>query len=127
MEKVKVSKEVAEALDIVKSEWSINEILLFSAQQRFTGTKNRVLNGLNLEMLAKALLIGYEREKTPEEQLLSWFESSKKEYDKLRNMDTSDYSYEEKKEFWDEQDYFRVQIETLAIVIKMLKIKGVTD
>lgn len=75
VEKVKVTKEVAEAL--AKTEYnfiSVGATLRVHAVNGLTGTY-APLQALDIEKLAKALLIGYEIEKSPEEKVREYYEA----------------------------------------------------
>lgn len=70
MSKVKVSREISGALDHVTRTFS-NEAIIYAHVKEPNSLvldKNRALNGLELDMLIRALYIGYEVEETPVEK-----------------------------------------------------------
>lgn len=72
--KVKVSKEVAKAIEVLRSEGNTNEKILrvlASSIYSWVGPKSSVLNTTPFDTVAKALYVGYEVEKSPEEELAS--------------------------------------------------------
>lgn len=76
MEKVKLTKKQAEALEQLRSEWSKGAIIRTHVESSWTISKYRPLNELSIEELAKALINGYEVEQTPEEKLREYYELS---------------------------------------------------
>lgn len=80
MDKVKVSREVAEALDDLFSRkndnYSNDEILKkhFNALHgdRWSGGNKDYLNELSMSEMAQAMFVGYEVEQTPEEQIIQY-------------------------------------------------------
>lgn len=74
MEKVIVSKEVAEAIKECERNYiPIDTTLKFHAQDALTG-KYTPLQTLTISELASALINGYEIEKTPEEMIRWYFD-----------------------------------------------------
>lgn len=65
-EKVKVSKEVAEAIESAKSVYSEESIVNIAIKKSFVAEKEP-LNNINPYIIVKMLLHGYEIEQTPEE------------------------------------------------------------
>jgi len=78
MEKVTVSKEVAEAIGFQLSRRSKSDLLDAKAKHINCGgyflNSSAVLNDVSLETLAKALYIGYELEKSPEVMVREYYE-----------------------------------------------------
>lgn len=69
-EKVKLPKDVCDALDVAKNDCTLNHILVNTARSLWL--KDAIvspLNDVNLEIIMRALVLGYEPELTPEEQL----------------------------------------------------------
>ena len=85
MEKVKVAKEVAEALDMLKERLSDDRVLsLLSSDMKdrevaciygktFVDCRRVVRGKMSPMDTARALLVGYETDKTPEERILEAF------------------------------------------------------
>ncbi|MGM7719398.1 hypothetical protein [Metabacillus sp. Hm71] len=79
MEKVKLTKEQAQAIEIAKTNISVSmgaeleNIILGNANNREWLHEYKPLNGMDLETLIKAVYIGYEVELTPEEQILDFY------------------------------------------------------
>lgn len=72
MEKVKVTKEVAQAIEALRKEQRSDENILrvlADPNNGWAGEKSKVLNTTPFDLVAKALYIGYEIKKTPEEEL----------------------------------------------------------
>lgn len=70
MDKVKVSREIANSLDYVTRTFS-NEAIIYAHVKEpnsWALDKNRALNGLELDTLIRSLYIGYEVEETPVEK-----------------------------------------------------------
>ncbi|WP_342504228.1 hypothetical protein [Lysinibacillus sp. FSL L8-0126] len=75
MAKVKVSQEVADALDYVTRNFS-NEAIIDAHVRCPNGwhmDENKALKGLDLDVLCQALYNGYTAEKTPDEKVLEYF------------------------------------------------------
>lgn len=70
-EKVRLPKAVCDALDSVKDELSISNILMKSARNNLDIPYELV--HCDLEKIARALIIGYEPELTPEEEIIRRF------------------------------------------------------
>lgn len=71
MNKVKVSREVAEAIErLRKNGHDNNSFIEGHVKYGYELDENKCLNELDTETLARALLIGYEVEETPEEEIL---------------------------------------------------------
>jgi hypothetical protein len=75
MEKVKLTKKQAEALETVNhiSKAEVIELHIENPD----GWAHECMNGMNLDTLIRALYIGYEIEQTPEEQLLECYKNYK--------------------------------------------------
>lgn len=70
MDKVRVSREVADALDHVTRTFS-NEAIIYAHVTKPEGwllDHNRALNRISLDMITRALYIGYEVNETPVEK-----------------------------------------------------------
>ncbi|WP_342557322.1 hypothetical protein [Lysinibacillus sp. FSL P4-0201] len=70
MDKVKVSRDVADALDHVTRTFS-NEAIIYAHVTKPEGwllDENQALNRISLDMLIRALYIGYEVNETPVER-----------------------------------------------------------
>jgi len=76
-EKLKVSSEMKEALDLVREEnnYNIDEILECHVDKNssWSGYILSHLNNLSISQMAHALYAGYEKEKTPEEKALNYY------------------------------------------------------
>lgn len=74
-EKVKVSQEVANALDYSTRNFSKEAIIAAHVRcpNGWHMDENKALKGLYLDVLCQALYIGYTAEKTPEEKVLEYF------------------------------------------------------
>lgn len=69
-EKVKLPKEVCNALDIVKAKDLSNvEIYRMSTEKAWSASQLTILNLVTLDLLMRALVLGYEPEMTKSEQL----------------------------------------------------------
>lgn len=70
-DKVKLPKEVFDALNQAKDdqEFTDAEIVARSVEKGWLFTKNKPLNDFDPDVIMKALVVGYEPEKTPEEQI----------------------------------------------------------
>ncbi|MEQ6855361.1 hypothetical protein AAHH17_12845 [Lysinibacillus capsici] len=79
MDKVKVSQDVADALDYVTRNFS-NKAIIDAHVRCPNGwhmDENKALKGLDLDFLCQALYKGYTAEKTPEEKVLEYFNTYK--------------------------------------------------
>lgn len=68
--KVKVSKEVAEAIEALRNDGESDALILrvmADPTNRWAGAKSSILNSTSFDLVAKALYVGYEVEKSPEE------------------------------------------------------------
>ncbi len=80
LDKVQVSREISDALDYVTRRFN-NEVIIDAHVRCPNGwnlDSNKALNGLDLDILIRALYIGYEVELTPEEKVLEYFNKYKK-------------------------------------------------
>jgi len=82
-EKVKVTKEQAELISHLQDKWSNDGIIQSHVKYAWTTEKYDPLNDLTTEELAKALINGYDVEKSPEERLREWYESAEDLYENL--------------------------------------------
>ena len=73
-EKVKLPKEVCDALDLEHKNWSNFEIILRTINNKWVLPKHRALNSADSDMLMRALVLGYEPELSTEEQLKDLYE-----------------------------------------------------
>ena len=78
MEKVKVSKEVFDALENALKIQNVdrNVMLKLNLNRDFCG-KRKILNDLSSIELAEILINGYELKKTPEEEMLELYKMAK--------------------------------------------------
>lgn len=77
MEKVKVSREVAEAIErLRKNGHDNNSFIEGHVKYGYELDENKCLNELDTETLARALLIGYEVEETPQERLKEYYDKT---------------------------------------------------
>ena len=74
VEKIKVSREVADAIDWVKNNANFENAMFIQSNESWAGDSLVVLNDLKVEELARLLIIGYEIEETPEEKALVYYE-----------------------------------------------------
>ena len=76
MEKVKVTKEVAQAIEVLRKNRTDEEILRVLADHNngWAGEKSKVLNTTPFDLVAKALYIGYEIDKSPEERVADYYD-----------------------------------------------------
>lgn len=76
MEKVKVSREVAEAIEHRREKgYKLKDFMNAYFVSGFIGLGCDALDRLDIETYAKALINGYEVEKTPQEKLLEYINS----------------------------------------------------
>lgn len=69
-EKVKLPKAVCDALDeIISNEFIPSEIVVRTFNAQWKEKIRLVLNSFDVEIIMRALVLGYEPEMTPEEQL----------------------------------------------------------
>lgn len=115
-EKLKVSREVADAIEYIKTLNSIEDILAnHSIDDDVWVREAKVVNDLSLTELATALIVGYEVRMTPHEVIKADYENALKH----RNTTHNDY----KERFFD--GYLEGVENTLAAL--NIKIKGVND
>jgi len=75
-EKVKLPKEVCDALDeAIKNNYADYEIIFYCGNKDF-GRVFSALNKVDYKLILKALLFGYEPELSAEEQLKQYFQST---------------------------------------------------
>lgn len=82
-EKLKVSREVADAIERVKINFSFEEIIASQIKTNRKGAPKwtgyfKPLNNLSAEKLAKALIVGYEVEMTPHEVIAAEYADRRK-------------------------------------------------
>lgn len=80
-EKLKVSREVADAIETIGRDRnvmgrSVNAQLQFHAERSWKSVEREPLNALTLEEFATALIVGYEVEKTPHELIQKAYKKS---------------------------------------------------
>lgn len=79
-EKVKLPKEVCNALDIVKAKDLSNvEIYRMSTEKAWSASQLTILNLVTLDLLMRVLVLGYEPELTAEEHLKNLYMEYKTE------------------------------------------------
>lgn len=88
--KVKVSREVAEAIEWVKKNSTFEQAMSIQLEKIWVDKKIVALNKLNAETFAKAFLDGYEIEQTPEEKLLEYYKEILEEQN-ASEFGTNDY------------------------------------
>lgn len=80
VEKLKVSREVADAIEYIKTLNSIEDILAnHSIGDDAWVREAKVVNDLSLTELATALIVGYEVEMTPHEEIAKEYANAKAE------------------------------------------------
>ena len=85
-EKVKLPKEVCDALNVVKEltpTWSNAGIIVQTCKKGWLSEELKILNDQDADVIASALVLGYEPERTSEELL--------KDYYLSRNRPDDDY------------------------------------
>lgn len=78
VEKLKVSREVADAIEKL-SDLDASQILMAHSIEGGWPQKTNALNGLSMEQLAIALIVGYEVEMTPHEEIAKEYANAKAE------------------------------------------------
>ncbi|MCT6924594.1 hypothetical protein [Metasolibacillus sp.] len=73
-EKVKVSREVAKAIEYVKENYKFESSLRVHLSENWHSSHLRCLKELSTEAFVSLLLNGYEIEETPEEKLLATYQ-----------------------------------------------------
>ena len=90
-EKLKVSREVADAIECVKREcYGFNATMNIHIKNGWTSEEKMPLSQLTAEQLATALIVGYEVEKTPHEKIAVIY---KHHYPKSRDGSGSTQKY----------------------------------
>lgn len=80
-EKMKVSREVADVLDSLnRADLSTDTWLKMHSGGEWRSVKSKPLNTLSLEEFARALIVGYEVEKTPHEVIAVKYNTSQDDY-----------------------------------------------
>lgn len=98
MEKVKVTKEVAEAIELVKPYNTLDQIVKVSALNKWGGDEDDYAECLNscqlpLNTLITALYIGYEVEESPEDKASEAFLDALKKRRQAHDDEDNDASY----------------------------------
>lgn len=115
-EKLKVSREVAEALEkLNRKELSTSTWLEMHSHKKWESAEKAPLNTLSLEEFATALIVGYETEMTPHELIAEDYK------DVLRKRDATFDSHKER--FF---DGYTLGIETTLEYLK-ITVEGVND
>lgn len=90
-EKLKVSREVADILDSLnRADLSADRWLRMHSEGEWVSAKSKPLNTLSLEEFATALIVGYEVEVTPHEEIEAIY---KYHYPKSRDGENSSQKY----------------------------------
>lgn len=92
-EKLKVSREVANGLEVIKKLYSIDNILKTQAKAdegAWIGTAEYV-NDLSLSDLATALIVGYEVEMTPHEVIAAEYVTSQQDWVNNAHIHSKDF------------------------------------
>lgn len=76
MDKVKVSREISDALDYETRNFSKKSIIDAHVKhpKGWALNENKALNDMDLDVLIRALYYGYMVEKTPEDKIADWYE-----------------------------------------------------
>ena len=94
-EKLKVSREVADAIEYIKTLNSINEILINHAIADDAWIrKAEAVNNLSIGELATALIVGYEVEMTPHEEIAKEYKYAEQEKDACFDASDENLAYE---------------------------------
>ncbi|MER1998395.1 MAG: hypothetical protein ABS882_01365 [Lysinibacillus sp.] len=122
-EKVKVSREVAKAIDFVinVAEIQFKDVMGIMLEGGFSRPENKKafpLNNLPLKQIAAILINGYEIEETPEEKLLGIYNLTWHEYNRITNF--------QEKHGGEFENGFAKGIEK-AIETLGIKIKGINE
>lgn len=93
MEKVKVTKEVAEAIEALRKQGDSDEEILrvlADPDDGWATPKTEILNDIPFITVVKAVVIGYEVEETPEEKISKYYyealERSNSQYSNVRHV-----------------------------------------
>lgn len=84
MSKVKLPREVAEAIDYYRSVGYMNRAILDVIEELISAPSGNILKAFvnqdddNFDLLLQALVNGYEEEETPEDKLLKYYLDQKK-------------------------------------------------
>ena len=97
-EKLKVSREVADVLDrLSREDISTNAWIKMHSAGGWVSAKSKPLNTLSLEEFARALIVGYEVEKTPGEIIKAEYQKAaderKNSEDDYRRQYLGGYQY----------------------------------
>lgn len=75
IEKVKLTQEQKERIDILKSLETTNADMVRNHTEGWNSPNNKCLNEITLDSFIRALYIGYTIEKTPEEKVFDYYSS----------------------------------------------------
>lgn len=113
-EKLKVSREVADAIEYIKNLNSIEEILVNHSVDADAWVREaKAVNDLSLSELATALIAGYEVEMTPHEVIASEYVTRQQDW--VNNMHLHSKGFVEGIEF---------TLNTLSITVEGVKQNG---
>lgn len=126
-EKVRVSKEVANVLDDLTKNFTKKVIIDAHVRnpKGWDTDDNKALNGLDLDILVRALYNGYTVEGSAQEQLLEWFNFSIEKFNELKKVDAAqmkDWDKQDIEEHHNEVDYYRIEISVLKQVLSIFEI-----
>lgn len=127
METIKVSQDVADALDYVTRNFR-NKAIIDAHVRNPNGwdmDENKALKGLDLDILIRALYNGYAVEGMAQEQLLEWFKFSIQKFNELKKVDKNqmkDWDKQDIEEHHNEVDYYRIEISVLKQVLTIFEI-----
>lgn len=93
VEKLKVSREVADAIEKL-SGLDASQILMAHSIEGGWPQKTNALNELSMEQLATALIIGYEVELTPHEEIAKEYKYAEQEKDACFDASDENLAYE---------------------------------
>lgn len=128
-EKAKVSQEVANVLDDLTRNFT-KKVIIDAHVRNPNGWNmddNKALNGLDLDILVRALYNGYTVEGNAQEQLLEWFKFSIQKFNDLKKVDATqmkDWDKQDIKEHHNEVDYYRIEISVLKQVLSIFEINN---
>ncbi|AVK82431.1 hypothetical protein C3943_02155 [Lysinibacillus sp. B2A1] len=126
-EKAKVSQEVANILDDLTRNFT-KKVIIDAHVRNPNGWNmddNKALNGLDLDILVRALYNGYTIEGNAQEQVLEWFKFSIQKFNDLKKVDATqmkDWDKQDIEEHHNEVDYFRIEISVLKQVLSIFEI-----
>jgi len=92
LEKVKVSREVAEAIERVKAECeSVEVVIKHLSLNDDSQSDYKILSDIPFKVLISALVNGYETEMTPEQSVVKLFKESLEKYRDAQSRIDLDY------------------------------------